>query len=475
MRLVLTCGDADSEFERVHALLLSAGLSEAAACRETCLTPAQAYDSLFAATQDGHSAALGTPHWKSWAEFATDLVLGNAGSKPWGFADHRTTQLLNLWKEVDVDVRFVLVYTAPNLAIARTLAGPACGGKDLEDQIASWKATTDAMLRFYHRNHSQCILVDEQQVVFNPEAFVAKVAQRFDIPLSAAALPPTQNGATCLVSTCIAAALIGDDPGAASLWSELVSSADMWEEQADDQATVKERLLDEYTGLLTQAQDDARTHEVTSQRLRRVEIDNANLIAQLTDERTKLTGRVRELDEYAELLGLQVDQLKEENIALVARTEATTRLAASLTHADEVLYDLRNAIEGENWYPAESDGRWAGPGLDSTLKVAPFRHACVQMELDIVDAMDNDMLREMKVTINGCAVDAEQQWNNYPTTVISRFDGNRIPESTIWSIRFQFPKTMSPSERGSSDRRPLAIRFRGVRLRSVVGSAQMHG
>ena len=49
-----------------------------------------------------------------------------------------------------------------------------------------------------------------------------------------------------------------------------------------------------------------------------------------------------------------------------------------------ITVDMRDEIPGNNWYHAEVDGRWAGPGLVSTLQL-PVLAADLQgaMELGI--------------------------------------------------------------------------------------------
>ena len=78
-----------------------------------------------------------------------------------------------------------------------------------------------------------------------------------------------------------------------------------------------------------------------------------------------------QLVQEKDLLRLQLHQLQDElehnylqSQALGNRLELAKRTEESLREAQrrEIVVDMRKDINGENWYYAEWDGRWAGPG-----------------------------------------------------------------------------------------------------------------
>ncbi|MBK8025211.1 MAG: hypothetical protein IPK19_28445 [Chloroflexi bacterium] len=49
------------------------------------------------------------------------LFASNGEEENWGWADSRSVWLLNFWKDLDPRVRFVLVFSAPELVLAKAL------------------------------------------------------------------------------------------------------------------------------------------------------------------------------------------------------------------------------------------------------------------------------------------------------------------------------------------------------------------
>ena len=133
----------------------------------------------------------------------------------------------------------------------------------------------------------------------------------------------------------------------------------------------------------------------------------------------------------------------------------------------EVSYDLRHEIEGENWYPAEADGRWAGLGEVSSIKVLPPGTGQYELQLDVVDAMASEILQDMEVSLNGVSLPLGKDCEAYPAIFLAQFSTDAIAESSAWEFKFMFPRSESPSQHGSNDSRSLTIRLRALRLRKV--------
>jgi len=144
-------------------------------------------------------------------------------------------------------------------------------------------------------------------------------------------------------------------------------------------------------------------------------------------------------------------------------------------------YDVRADIDGDNWYYAESDGRWAGPETTSTLKVPRMGTGRFAVEFDVVDAIELDILSGMRISLNGVPLEINRERGKFPARLFkanknkgklpmnlrSEFSTEQIGECDTWQFQFMFPRVLSPSERGEKDTRKLAIRLRTLRLRAL--------
>jgi hypothetical protein len=183
-----------------------------------------------------------------------------------------------------------------------------------------------------------------------------------------------------------------------------------------------------------------------------------------------------------ELLLLQLHQVQEElesyyveNQKLLARgdPQPSPRVTIPELLPAEVLYDLRREIDGDNWYYAEHDGRWAGPEACSTLRVPAMAPGCYRLELFVVDAMEPEIVAGMALTLNGrsLAMDVEPG-NRYPKLVKANITVDESDVELVWEFAFRFPKLVSPAERGSDDQRHLAIRVASLCVKLQDQSAR---
>lgn len=245
-----------------------------------------------------------------------------------------------------------------------------------------------------------------------------------------------------------------------------------------------------------QVQEKVRQHQAAQEASAKLEKEAQQLRAQATqlqndgkkDREEAAAGR--ESKEENELLLLQLHQVQEEletyflkyqelaNKQAGDGTTATTSAQGPVSNvkpANTVEVDLRGQINGDNWYYAEADGRWAGPHNKSVLRFpapAPGRY---QLVLGVVDAMAPDILSDMKISFNGQPMPHKgpREWTfmhkllrkkRYPVTVEATVDVvEQAPNSSV-TIALEFPRVISPASRGSDDQRQLAARVQYLRL-----------
>ena len=130
--------------------------------------------------------------------------------------------------------------------------------------------------------------------------------------------------------------------------------------------------------------------------------------------------------------------------------------------------DMQQDIAGSNWYPAESDGRWAGPATLSSLQMPPVQPGNYTLALDIVDAMNLGIVKELVVETLGQTLPVEVLFplykDEYPLVCKVPINISQAAAQQAWQINLRFPQTKSPAESGSDDHRHLALRLRTVKL-----------
>lgn len=269
-----------------------------------------------------------------------------------------------------------------------------------------------------------------------------------------------------------AAQLMALEQDSARAISERQRQAEELAKSLEDQKTVA-RDLQVQLGQVVKVRDEQAAGAAELRRQLEAKIaENAEL-----KREPRQTAKEAELAQENELLLLQLHQVQEELEHYFleyqklsgqgrqgAESVAPQRQSWNISQPTEVAFDLRREFDGDNWYYAEHDGRWAGPGDTSTIRLPALAPGNYELKLDVVDAMEPEILAGMDVSINGVVVAITSEWQGYPALVQGTFSTEGMAERTIWELRFKFPKLVSPAEHGSDDERNLAIRASSIRL-----------
>lgn len=228
MSVVLTVGKPTSGFALAHEVLTVAGLAPALPSRREGVTPENLQQKLLKAIPaeilvTPHPATPSIPARKTarlssaatntsarrgkaitkpaqpnarptvgrlWTELALDIFMANIDQDPWGWAHSSTLELADFWAEFDPRVHFVLVYTPPELALARSLLASQTATDataQLDDTAAdrpssaqeileNWTAFNTQLLSIHHRHPHRSILINLQDALREPGEFVRHVA-----------------------------------------------------------------------------------------------------------------------------------------------------------------------------------------------------------------------------------------------------------------------------------------------------------
>ncbi len=525
MKIVLCCGEANAGLQEVHQLLGEAGVANALPSRQRGMAPAEFLAEMFAAHEldrDGTTVSAQLAPGRLWHELAADMFVANLAVPAWGWADVRNLWTMEFWAEFDSQIRFVLAYTSPEQALGIALGQRPMSAPECATFLDSWTQQNDELLHFYHRHEARCVLVNSAAARCAPGRFLEIVGPKLGLALHAPAdsAAGVGIGANALHAT-LARPLVSELGAAAELFRELESSADLdgavlatdgmealaaWQEylRLNTQLGEAGRALDESRRQwsLQQSELDAlrQQMEVTQAAAWAGEAEwrtrETLLVSRLTEQeaallqsRTEcaaandglapLQAEMARLTEENELLLMQLHQMQDElahytaeNQQLLDRLEQPMRRPAEvyspLYQKTETFIDLTGEIDGENWYYAEHDGRWAGPERLSTLRIAPLKPGEYALTMDIVDAKAPDILNGMQVSINGMPLSLDFNGEGVVALVTARFLSEVVPPGNAWEFQLKFPRLISPAEHGSDDLRVLAVRMRSLKLRQIV-------
>jgi hypothetical protein len=518
VKIVVTCGHPYSGFQLAYEALTQAGLARPQRSRRESISPTELHEKIFKANEldpSGLNVNIPINPGKVWQELAVDLFIGNMEQKNWGWADSRSVWLLDFWKELDPQVRFVLAYSTPEFALGKALSDGYATPGEIEPVLATWIAYHTEMLRFYNRNPDRSLLVNISATIHDPKTFIEKTMKMFGLDL--VQLPPEHQvdiDSVSAIAATLAKALIEDDNEAYALYRELESAADIADPDALASNAQKRQALEKYTALLDRVDKANAEVSENAEYVNKLKDEQAKIVAELQSKIQQLTLKQNEYEnlkqEHAslkrqlndlqaklkdaqaivpdnqaglaqenELLLLQLHQVQEElEHYFMQWQELSAKGKGSINgmttfinnfwskhQPSEVVIDFRDEIEGDNWYYAELDGRWAGPGSVSTVKLPSLRKGQYEFYLDIVDAMAPEIITGMEISLNGTGLQTTVDGEGYPAMVCSEFTVENAAQHPLWEFQFRFPMLISPAQHGSDDNRHLAIRVRSLKLR----------
>ncbi len=527
MSVVLTCGQEHASAQPVHDILCRAGLASASPSRQEGMSAEQVTRAICDAYGSHRRSAADVEQLRPGRvahALAADLMLANLTQADWGWTDPHLVHLLEYWRDYDPLFRFVLVYASPVQTVSTLVRQDEPASSLVADTLARWLTFNREVLRFYHANRDRALLVDSRAVFRRPSALIELVRQRWDVDSLVEQRVVVDRKADALADVIARSLLedlgkghVGKGLDVAELeatWAELESSADLpgmlrtsrWQVPAYD---AWEQYLE---GRKRQEEQVRRNAEL----VRRLEVWKAELAKQKAAalaaakaapkaSDTRLEDKLKEAREENELLLLRLRQAqgelqtyfkKYQNLVKAraaadgGAVEASEKQKKKPGQAPGVAktpspqasahVDFRRLIDGENWYYAEHDGRWAGPNRESSLRLPAMQAGQYRLEIAVVDAMAPDILYGMVVSLEGQPLKLRSSdgklgpwggllrwWNKkqkYPVLLSAQVHIGPGEAGRALRLDFRFPRTISPATRGSDDMRELAVRVREVSL-----------
>ncbi|GCL34679.1 putative glycosyl transferase [Planktothrix agardhii CCAP 1459/11A] len=104
----------------------------------------------------------------------------------WGWKDPRTTLFLNFWQTLIPQAKFIFVYRSPWEVVDSLYRRGTDELIQNQPQIAveTWIEYNQKILEFYRQNSSNCVLLNLNKFIKNPEKLIIKINQKFNLKLS---------------------------------------------------------------------------------------------------------------------------------------------------------------------------------------------------------------------------------------------------------------------------------------------------
>ncbi len=184
MNIVVTTGSPNTNLQMISSLLRAGGLADPRASGKAPEATIQAWHQRLMSSRRPKKGAVISPFTpgKAWEQALGEIFLANLDQNCWGWADARSTWLLDFLADYDSQFCFVLVFDSPQAAISLALLSEKAFTP--ESAIVTWQNYNQALLRFYNRNAERCILVNAEDCLIHPKAFVNLCRDRLDLELS---------------------------------------------------------------------------------------------------------------------------------------------------------------------------------------------------------------------------------------------------------------------------------------------------
>ncbi len=322
MSIVVVAGTPWAEPQIILDRLVLMGLKPALAVENRPeLTMASWHQRVFSGLNEN---ALEQPQQlgRAWEQAAGDIFLANWGSPNWGWADYRSTWLLEFWRDYDPQVRFVLCSLSPEQAVARALLSEAeIAHWEVARILQTWQAYEHEMLRFALRHPDRCLLVDAEWSGYPLKSLQEQASSLLQVPL---ALPKegqlVLSGASAkgdpatLIAAELAQQLVAGFPEALLFYQQIQASLHLAAAPVDRKSRCQQAAESLQTLFIQRHEAQQQITVLTGERdsVRKQAEDRQQQITALTGERDQLQQDREELEQESELLLHQLHQVQEE-------------------------------------------------------------------------------------------------------------------------------------------------------------------
>lgn len=368
MQTLITCGTPWCELQPLQALLETAGLGKARQANAGSVLGIDQWHDRLCAGQPALAAPL--QPGKPWELAAGEIFLANWNQAVWGWADSRSTWLLEFWRDFDPSTRFVLVHTPAYDVLYRAMADAASPNFDSQAMLDTWCAYQTELLRFYHRNRTRSVLLHAHQARHDGTQCVQAINQALGTQLHSAALAPAAAQTVDPLLHLLVQNLLQNHPEVRALEDEIRATLPEGDYVQPTTAVDIAAASGSLRTLYGKTSQYLKLVEAQTLQIEQLERENSNHTTQLLAHQHAQDQASTELRQENELLLLQLHQVQEElekqylcaqalksqlatsqqacDAEVQAKTAAIAQLAAARDAAAQQLHHAKNELSQEN-------------------------------------------------------------------------------------------------------------------------------
>lgn len=198
---------------------------------------------------------------RMWERLAGEIFLANADVPVWGWADERSTELLEFWRDFDPRLNFLLLFISAESLIAAQLGQPATGALEIEKLLKQWQKETRMLLGFARANPKRCLMLDAEDVLQIPAAAIKRIASKWRLRLE---LPSdSENGNPSFpnaVARLLARHILQSTPEAYDLQQEVAEHIPQWKHSHSPSivSCSPQELFEGYAQLIDRSEEQTR-------------------------------------------------------------------------------------------------------------------------------------------------------------------------------------------------------------------------
>ena len=313
MKILVVCGSPLAGWEALGPFLAQAGLAESLPDRTHQMSVGTWHEQVCDVYDESLSEGVaGSPihPGRIWVDLLTDMVLANAGRPLWGWLDPRSTWLLDFWRELDSQTRFLLLYRSPVASLAQRVLR-ADKTPDLFSALREWEQYNREILRFCAEHPDRALLVNADEALRDPAALINLCRTELGVPMKAPSPGfSTPQEAEAASNTAVLVEFLLENrlsgfPKALDLFRELETRSRLpGGDRAREAAEKVDRAFQGYLEL-------AGSFQALREERRQVETQSEQLGRNLEEERLRNTGLLADRDSLAERLQQTTADLEE--------------------------------------------------------------------------------------------------------------------------------------------------------------------
>lgn len=481
---------------------------------------------------------------KAWQMKAAELVIANAEQDHWGWTDNRILPLLEFWAEFEPGARFALFYSDSCHAVSGLdIANGENAREQMDALLSEWQDFNDALLRFYSDHQDRCLLANIDAIKADPDKLKAALSSKLELDTDTLTFDAVETGELSPILSLVSPAFSDPDSQTARVFGELEAMADCRGTHGSNTPPDFTGILAEHLSAARELEQARSDNELLTLQLENVQeeletlyregqetrqalqeaLDEKEVLAKekeaLSEDKDKLAREketslteaedFRQIKAENELLQLQIEQVQEEleyqfkqtqqlsakigkeadseksetaagDAAPPAAPAPATRDTNRPPQSGKIRIDMRQFINGMNWYDPEHDGRWAGPGTRSTVRLPSLSEGRYKLTMNVVSTMSRKIFDRMEISVDNAKLRTKSNlrtnlhgplgmWKRtrakldssvspFPAEIEASFKVGKATGEP-GELVLEFPEAVSPAERGEPDSRHLTARI----------------